>query len=64
MASWVNIGLGNGMLPYDSKSLPEPMLTYKGSQGGLGLKVPHPWKSNGALVQFYQKTPPPKLENL
>ena len=24
---WVNTGSGNGMLPYDTKPLPEPMLT-------------------------------------
>ena len=25
---WVNIGAGNGLLPEDTKPLPEPMLTY------------------------------------
>ena len=25
---WVNIGSGNGVLPDDTKPLPEPMLTY------------------------------------
>ena len=25
---WVNIGPGNGLLPDDTKPLPEPMLTY------------------------------------
>ena len=25
---WVNIGSGNGLLPYGTKPLPEPMLTY------------------------------------
>ena len=30
MASWkfVNIGSGNGFVPYGTKPLPEPMLTY------------------------------------
>ena len=26
---WVNIGLGSGLLPNGTKSLPEPMLTYQ-----------------------------------
>ena len=26
---WVNIGLGNGLLPDGTKPLPEPMLTYQ-----------------------------------
>ena len=26
---WVNIGSGNGLLPDDTKPLPEPMLTYQ-----------------------------------
>ena len=31
MAPWVfvNIGSGNGLLPYGTKPLPEPMVTYQ-----------------------------------
>ena len=28
---WVNIGSGNGLLPDDTKPLPEPMMTYQWS---------------------------------
>ena len=28
LQKWANIGSGNGLLPDDTKPLPEPMLTY------------------------------------
>ena len=36
---WITIGSSNGLLPDDPKSLPEPMLTYRGSVAESNFKI-------------------------
>ena len=50
---WVNIGLGNGLLPDGTKPLPEPMLT------------DHQWSPvKFILGQFSQEMPQPSITKI
>ena len=53
---WVNIGLGNGLLPYGTKPLPEPMLTdHQWSPSDIHIRAISQEMSQPSLTKIHLK---------